>query len=78
MSDSLSTEPGTPQHDDPDHVVVEGGEPVHLADRPVLVVDFDRAGVVTAARWRRPEVDAPAPIAPTAGGQTQTEISSAE
>ncbi|MFQ6171830.1 glutamine-hydrolyzing GMP synthase [Oryzobacter sp. R7] len=27
-------------HDDPDHVVVEGGEPVHLADRPVLVVDF--------------------------------------
>jgi len=25
---------------DPDHVVVEGGEPVHLADRPVLVVDF--------------------------------------
>ena len=29
-----------PQHDDPDHVVVEGGEPVHLADRPVLVVDF--------------------------------------
>ena len=29
-----------PQHDDPDHVVVEGGEPVRLADRPVLVVDF--------------------------------------
>ena len=29
-----------PHHDDPDHVVVEGGEPVHLADRPVLVVDF--------------------------------------
>jgi len=27
-------------HDDPDHVVVEGGEPVNLADRPVLVVDF--------------------------------------
>ena len=26
--------------DDPTHVVVEGGEPVHLADRPVLVVDF--------------------------------------
>jgi GMP synthase (glutamine-hydrolysing) len=26
--------------DDPAHVVVEGGEPVHLADRPVLVVDF--------------------------------------
>ena len=29
-----------PHRDDPDHVVVEGGEPVHLADRPVLVVDF--------------------------------------
>ena len=29
-----------PHHDDPDHVVVEGGEPVHLAERPVLVVDF--------------------------------------
>ena len=26
--------------DDPDHVVVEGGDPLHLADRPVLVVDF--------------------------------------
>ena len=40
MSDAPSTEPGTTQHDDPTHVVVEGGEPVHLADRPVLVVDF--------------------------------------
>ncbi len=29
-----------PHLDDPAHVVVEGGEPVHLADRPVLVVDF--------------------------------------
>jgi GMP synthase (glutamine-hydrolysing) len=29
-----------PQRQDVDHVVVEGGEPVHLADRPVLVVDF--------------------------------------
>jgi GMP synthase (glutamine-hydrolysing) len=29
-----------PHRDDPDHVVVEGGEPVHLAERPVLVVDF--------------------------------------
>jgi GMP synthase (glutamine-hydrolysing) len=29
-----------PHHDDPDHALVEGGEPVHLADRPVLVVDF--------------------------------------
>ena len=29
-----------PHHEDADHVVVEGGEPVHLADRPVLVVDF--------------------------------------
>jgi GMP synthase (glutamine-hydrolysing) len=29
-----------PPHDDPDHALVPGGEPVHLADRPVLVVDF--------------------------------------
>ena len=29
-----------PHHHEPDHVVVEGGEPVHLAERPVLVVDF--------------------------------------
>ena len=29
-----------PHHEHADHVVVEGGEPVHLADRPVLVVDF--------------------------------------
>ena len=27
-------------HEDPDHALVEGGEPVRLADRPVLVVDF--------------------------------------
>ena len=39
MSDAPSTDPAI-HHDDPDHVVVEGGEPVHLADRPVLVVDF--------------------------------------
>lgn len=48
------------------------------ADGPVLVVEFDRAGLVTGARWRRPEVQAPAPIAPTAGGEAETEISSAE
>jgi GMP synthase (glutamine-hydrolysing) len=29
-----------PHHDDPDHALVEGGTPVHLADQPVLVVDF--------------------------------------
>ncbi len=40
MSDAPRTDPAIPHHDDPDHVVVEGGEPVHLADRPVLVVDF--------------------------------------
>ena len=40
MSDAPSTDPAIPHHDDADHVVVEGGEPVHLADRPVLVVDF--------------------------------------
>jgi GMP synthase (glutamine-hydrolysing) len=34
------TDPAVPHPEDPDHVVVEGGEPVHLADRPVLVVDF--------------------------------------
>ena len=39
MSDAPSTDPAI-HRDDPDHVVVEGGEPVHLADRPVLVVDF--------------------------------------
>jgi GMP synthase (glutamine-hydrolysing) len=39
VSDAPSTDPAI-HHDDPDHVVVEGGEPVHLADRPVLVVDF--------------------------------------
>ena len=40
MSDAPSTDPAIPHRDDADHVVVEGGEPVHLADRPVLVVDF--------------------------------------
>ena len=39
MSDAPRPDPVT-HSDDPDHVVVEGGEPVHLADRPVLVVDF--------------------------------------
>jgi len=39
VSDAPSTDPAI-HRDDPDHVVVEGGEPVHLADRPVLVVDF--------------------------------------
>ena len=39
MSDA-PTDPAVPHPEDPDHVVVEGGEPVHLADRPVLVVDF--------------------------------------
>ncbi|WP_377644335.1 glutamine-hydrolyzing GMP synthase [Oryzobacter terrae] len=39
MSDA-PLQPTAPHHDDPDHVVVEGGGPVHLADRPVLVVDF--------------------------------------
>ena len=29
-----------PHHGDPDHALVEGGAPVHLADQPVLVVDF--------------------------------------
>ncbi len=32
--------PADPSPVDPSHAVVEGGEPVHLADRPVLVVDF--------------------------------------
>jgi GMP synthase (glutamine-hydrolysing) len=40
VSDAPSTDPAISHHDDPDHVVVEGGAPVHLADRPVLVVDF--------------------------------------
>ena len=39
MSDA-PTDHRLPHHEDADHVVVEGGEPVHLADRPVLVVDF--------------------------------------
>lgn len=46
----------------------------HAADEaagPVLVVDFDPSGTVTAARWRRGEVEAPPePIAPaTSGGE---------
>jgi GMP synthase (glutamine-hydrolysing) len=40
VSDAPRTDPTRPHPDDPDHVVVEGGEPVHLAERPVLVVDF--------------------------------------
>jgi hypothetical protein len=45
----------------------------HMADEaggPVLVIDVDAAGVVTAAHWRRPEVQAPAPMGRTAGGET--------
>ncbi len=38
MSDAPT--PDDPHREDPDHALVEGGEPVHLADRPVLVVDF--------------------------------------
>ncbi len=38
MSDAPTSD--APPHDDPDHALVPGGEPVHLADRPVLVVDF--------------------------------------
>jgi len=40
VSDAPRKDPSLPHSDDPGHVVVEGGEPVHLADRPVLVVDF--------------------------------------
>jgi GMP synthase (glutamine-hydrolysing) len=40
VTDAPRTDPPLADHDDPDHVVVEGGEPVNLADRPVLVVDF--------------------------------------
>jgi GMP synthase (glutamine-hydrolysing) len=40
VTDAPRTDPPFADHDDPDHVVVEGGEPVNLADRPVLVVDF--------------------------------------
>ena len=40
MSDAPRTDPAISHHDDPDHAVVDGGAPVHLADRPVLVVDF--------------------------------------
>ena len=39
MSDAPEL-PADPSPVDPSHAVVEGGEPVHLADRPVLVVDF--------------------------------------
>ena len=38
MSDAPTSD--APPHDDPDHALVPGGEPVHLADRPVLVLDF--------------------------------------
>ncbi|GAA4396453.1 glutamine-hydrolyzing GMP synthase [Fodinibacter luteus] len=40
MSDAPRTEPRPRPHEGVGHVVVEGGEPVRLADRPVLVVDF--------------------------------------
>ena len=40
MSDTPRTETGTAHPEDDAHVVVEGGDPLHLADRPVLVVDF--------------------------------------
>jgi GMP synthase (glutamine-hydrolysing) len=40
VSDAPSPEPGTPRPEAADHAVVEGGEPIRLADRPVLVVDF--------------------------------------
>ncbi len=39
MSDAPEL-PADPSPVDPSHAVVEGGAPVHLADRPVLVVDF--------------------------------------
>ncbi|GIL36904.1 GMP synthase [glutamine-hydrolyzing] [Phycicoccus sp. DTK01] len=39
MSDAPEL-PADPSPVDPSHAVVEGGEPIHLADRPVLVVDF--------------------------------------
>ena len=40
MSDAPSPVSGMPHTEAADHVVVEGGEPIRLADRPVLVVDF--------------------------------------
>jgi GMP synthase (glutamine-hydrolysing) len=40
VSDAPTPESGTPHPEADDHVVVEGGEPIRLADRPVLVVDF--------------------------------------
>ena len=40
MSDAPRPESGTPHPEADDHVVVEGGEPIRLADQPVLVVDF--------------------------------------
>ncbi|WP_282958965.1 glutamine-hydrolyzing GMP synthase [Phycicoccus avicenniae] len=39
MSDAPEL-PADPSPVDPSHAVVEGGDPVHLADKPVLVVDF--------------------------------------
>ncbi len=39
MSDAPEL-PADPSPVDPSHAVVEGGDPIHLADRPVLVVDF--------------------------------------
>jgi GMP synthase (glutamine-hydrolysing) len=40
VNDAARQQPGMPQVQDVDHTVVEGGEPIRLADRPVLVVDF--------------------------------------
>jgi GMP synthase (glutamine-hydrolysing) len=40
VSDAPRPESGTPHAEADDHVVVEGGEPIRLADQPVLVVDF--------------------------------------
>ncbi|MDF3046197.1 MAG: guaA [Ornithinibacter sp.] len=40
VSDAPRPESGTPHPEADDHVVVEGGEPIRLADQPVLVVDF--------------------------------------
>jgi len=40
VSDAPTPDPRESHDEDRDHVVVEGGEPVALADRPVLVVDF--------------------------------------
>ena len=40
VSDAPRPESVTPHPEADDHVVVEGGEPIRLADQPVLVVDF--------------------------------------